>query len=280
MSFQQLWRYKVRKRSFTLIELLVVIAIIAILASMLLPALNEARRRARYARWQGWCHQLKADDNLNAHYMFETGEGDTLKNSAMGLNQVNYNQRKLDGDISGATWTEGRWKGKKALYFPGGGSGVNCSTAPAIQAEEFTIAVWAKFTDLSGQQVLASMDASGSNRIWALYRMSSGALRLFVFDPTGAFKASDKAWTPDVNRWYLVVGTKSKGTDGCVRTYINGEPFGPVVSQPNAAKSVVTDLRIGRRNSDYFKGVIDEVVYLSRALTASEVKAMYKMGRP
>lgn len=267
-----------RKRRFTLIELLVVIAIIAILASMLLPALNEARRRARYARWQGWCHQLKADDSLNAHYMFESKKGDILKNSAMGVDQRNYNQAVLNGDISNAAWTEGRWQGKGALYFPGSSSGVNCHSAPAIQKEEFTIAVWAKFTDTSGQQVLASMD--GTSRLWALYRMSGGQLRFFVFDPNGAYKASDKAWNPDVNRWYLIVGTKSKGTDGCVRTYVNGEPYGPVVSQPNPATTATTDMRIGRRSSDYFKGVIDEVVYFSRALTPPEIKGMYNMGKP
>lgn len=74
-------RNKFGKAGFKLVELLVVIAVITFLSSMLIPALQQARKKAKYACWIGDMRQSNRMDPYCLPYF--TFEKDTVK---VGLN--------------------------------------------------------------------------------------------------------------------------------------------------------------------------------------------------
>lgn len=134
-----------KKQHFSLVEILAAIAIVSMLAGMLLSGLAEAKYRGRYGRWLGYKSNLKAEPELTAYFDFqEGGDGATLANKAFWINQPKYDQAKVNGVISAAQWTWGRWRGKGALAFDGSQSLVTIPDKNTIGnlGPEFSFETW------------------------------------------------------------------------------------------------------------------------------------------
>jgi hypothetical protein len=130
------------------------------------------------------------------------GEGDTA---------VDVSGNGRDGTITGAEWDDGEQG--KALDFEKNDT-VEILLGDGIIANELTVVLWLKFTDLSGQQNYFSIWDSSNNR-YVPYKTDGQELRFWTnnWNHGSGFQV-------DKNTWYHVANVYD-GETGSI--YVNGE---------------------------------------------------------
>ena len=126
-------------------------------------------------------------------------------------------------------------------------------------------------------------EGAGGTKKWIFWYDDSGhrlpedpALRFHINSSTlGALDPVVSPWNPNTGRWYHVAITRSGSN---YSLYIDGAHVITEVDF-NTIPDAETPLFIGQSELNYFfNGLIDEVEIFNRALSASEIQALYDAG--
>jgi hypothetical protein len=151
--------------------------------------------------------------------------------------------------------------------------------APILNtASDYTASAWVKLDKADGAfQTIVSQDGAGNSDFFLQY---SGQNQRFAMSFVGVRALAPTK--PEVGRWYHLTGVRDS-VKGEVRLYVDGEPAGAASACiPQAAptgNTVIGRGKYGGNPVDYLDGTVDQVHLYDRALSATEIKALYDSGR-
>jgi len=178
-----------------------------------------------------------------------------------------------DGTVNGATWTS------SGMF--GGAYGFNgtayISGTDIYDSGDFSVSLWLKFNGTLGSY----QGIIGQNKItdvvdksWHIQKSSSDTFvsRIYV-DSETALVDCNSVGAISTNTWYHLVLTYEDSLKQC-KLYVNGIEN---VSNTGSGTPVnpTVPLWIGKVQTNYWIGTIDEVRFYNRVLTATEIQELY-----
>ncbi len=210
-----------------------------------------------------------------SHWKFDEGEGNTAYDS-IGINH---------GTIYGAAWTTGQID--SALSFDGENDYVMVAdnASQQITTNQITLSAWIKLAaDVGNTQRRIICKQQNSNVAWGFqvfgagYGGSSGNQLVFHDSSGTTFHSCISQTHLMTNQWYHVAVTDDAGK---IRIYINGLPDEASDNGYGIPTQIAAPITIGKTNPDsrfLFDGVIDDVRFYDRALSAEEIWQLYYEG--
>lgn len=183
--------------------------------------------------------------------------------------------------IYGVTWmpTSGS-DGSGAYYFPGTSVAINYSdVAEAKFTTNFSVIAWINVTEYaSDYRMIVTKNHAGNAPGWELrVDVTTGLLSGSCGNGASFYTFSSNTQIP-LGKWTHVAFTRGS-TENNWTLYINGVADKSTINA-QVASSTTDQLYVGRRydsvaNNMWFKGFIDDVILVDRALKKSEIATLY-----
>ncbi len=158
------------------------------------------------------------------------------------------------------------------------------NVASWLPTSKITVSAWVNIANLksSGQwNRFVNHRAWTSDGTWLLYGDWNGSVKFGVRNCTPScsqYEAGNSGQGMVINTWYHVVGTYDGSN---VNVYLNGNPGVPrAFPGENLDNSQDVDMGGLNVSSNEMNGLIDDVRIYNRALSASEIQALYNATKP
>ena len=191
-----------------------------------------------------------------------------------------YSGNGNDGTITNGTWTRlasGLW----AVDFNGTNTKVVCPDHASYDVQAFTMLLWVKPDDVTGQQSLMGNYTYSAGKGGFAIRLSTATI---IFSQFRSQVAAANEWT----NAFLVLGCKLVACTwdtANLKTYVNAviNPGGNT-AEAGAMEPSDNDLSFGVRPDDQSSYALEGQIALprlfSRALSAAEITSIYNQERP
>ena len=185
----------------------------------------------------------------------------------------------LDGDVGAvklvgkADWVDGKFG--QALRFDGQ-THVELGEAVKLERNQpISYGAWIQPAEKRPMNILSRMDTANGHRGFDLtYEAGPVSVHLIHHSPDNEIKVQTKT-SAELNRWTHVMATyDGSGKAAGIQIYFDGKPQPLEIHNDRLSDAIETEvgLRIGRRTDSIpFVGLIDEVRFYDRQLTADEI---------
>ena len=187
-------------------------------------------------------------------------------------NAIDQSGNGRNGNISGATLTTDRFgNANSAYYFNGNNQQITVANFP-VSTNSITLSFWFNTLDTTKNQRMVTHNWTTGSFTSHLSPRTANKVDIGTSTKNDNNGGELPLWGNSIqqNQWYHFLMTYDNST---LKLFLNNQLISSV-NRVNALQAITTSLNIGG-NAYFFYGKIDDIRIYNRALTVSEINAIY-----